>query len=166
MNPLSVYLIDTSYLLELFAVPGCSTEKAVEEVKTRVSDAARSGARLYVTAPCVYELASHIADVADGNQRVSLAGKMRDSVLSSLDEGMPWTVLLSREARWLREAVARFVDTHVLEGIDLSDGTLIDEARRLKQTRYRGAGGRVHIWTKDRKLKAREPDQEPDAFLG
>ncbi len=91
---------------------------------------------------------------------------MRDSVLSSLDEGMPWTVLPSREARWLREAVARFVDTHVLEGIDLSDGTLIDEAARLKRTRYRGPGWRVHIWTKDRKLKAREPDQEPDAFLG
>ena len=43
MSTLPVYLIDTSYLLELFAVPGCSTEAAVAEVKQRVSDAARNG---------------------------------------------------------------------------------------------------------------------------
>ena len=165
MNP-PVYLIDTSYLLELFAVPGCSTKAAVAEIKRRVSDAARKDARMYVTVPCVYELASHISDVPDGNLRVSLAGKMRDSVLSSIDDSMPWTVLPSRASRWLREAVAGFADTHVHEGIDLTDGTLIDEARRLKQTTYRGPGWRVHIWTKDRKLKAREPDTEPDAFLG
>ncbi|MCY3761923.1 MAG: hypothetical protein OXH50_11795 [Gemmatimonadetes bacterium] len=166
MNPLPVYLIDTSYLLELFAVPGNSTEKAVAEVRKRISDAARNRARLYVAVPSIYQLASHISDVANGNLRVSLAEKVRDSVLSSLDEGMPWTVLPSREARWLRDAVTRFADTHVREGIDLTDGTLIDEALRLKQTTYRGPAWRVHIWTKDRKLKAREPDSEPDAFLG
>ena len=136
------------------------------EVKRRVSDAAERDARLYVTVPCVYELASHICDVPDGNLRVSLAGKMRAVVLSSLDEGVPWTLLPSREAPWLGEAVARFADTHAREGMDLSDGTLIDEAARLKRERYRGPSWRVHIWTKDRNLKAREPDKEPDAFLG
>ena len=165
MNP-PVYLIDTSYLLELFAVPGCSTKAAVAEVKRRVSSAARNGARLYVPVPCIYELASHISDVADGNLRVSLAGKMRDSVLSSIDEGKPWTVVPAQEPDGLREAVVRFAANHVLEGIDLNDGILIDEALRLKQSRYGGPGWRVHIWTKDRKLKAREPDTEPDAFLG
>ena len=165
MNP-PVYLIDTSYLLELFAVPGCSTKADVAEVRRRVKVAAKNGARLYVTVPCIYQLASHISDVPDGNLRVSLAGKMRDSVLSSLDEGMPWTVLPSRKSCWLREAVAGFADTYVCEGIDLTDGTLIDEARRLSQSSYRGPEWRVHIWTKDRKLKAREPDTEADAFLG
>jgi hypothetical protein len=43
---------------------------------------------------------------------------------------------------------------------------LIDEARRLKRDRYRGPEWRVHIWTKDRNLKAREPDNEPQAYLG
>lgn len=166
MNPLPVYLIDTSYLLELFAVPGWSTENAVEEVKTRVSEAAVSGARLYVTWPSVYELASHISDVADGNLRRVLAGKMRDSVLSSLEERVPWSIVPSQVDSTLRESVAKFADIHVREGIDLTDGTLIYEARRLKQTTYRGPAWRVHIWTKDRKLKAREPDREPDAFLG
>ena len=55
---------------------------------------------------------------------------------------------------------------HVLEGIDLNDGILIDEARRLKRTRYRGPGWRVHILTKDRNMKARKPDNESDAYLG
>ncbi len=166
MNPLQVYLIDTSYLLELFGVPGCSTAAAVEEVKTRVSEAAVSGARLYVTWPSVYELASHISDVADGNRRGALAGKMRDSVLSSLYEGVPWTLVPSQQPSGFREAVLQFAENHVREGIDLTDGTLIDEAARLKRTRYRGPDWRVHIWTKDRKLKAREPDTEPGAFLG
>ena len=71
MNPLPVYVIDTSYLLELFEVPGYSTEVAVAEIRKRVADAARSGARLYVTVPSVYELAKHISDVRDGNLRSS-----------------------------------------------------------------------------------------------
>ena len=166
MNTLPVYLIDTSYLLELFAVPGCSTEAAVAEVKRRVSDAARNDARLYVTVPCIYELASHISDVADGDQRVSLAGKMRDSVLSSLEERVPWNIVPSQSDSGLKEAVVGFAANHVLEGIDLNDGILIDEARRLKRTRYRGPGWRVHIWTKDRNMKAREPDNESDSYLG
>jgi hypothetical protein len=36
-------------------------------------------------------------------------------------------------------------------------------AERLKE-KYRQQAG-VHIWTKDRRLKAREPDPEPDPFV-
>ena len=68
MNSLPVYVIDTSYLLELFAVPGCSTEEAVVEIRNRAARAARKGARLYVTIPSVYELAEHISDIRDGNR--------------------------------------------------------------------------------------------------
>ena len=52
------------------------------------------------------------------------------------------------------------------EGMSLVDTTLIDEAGRLRQTTYRGQAWRVHIWTKDQRLKAREPDGEPNAFTG
>ncbi len=66
----------------------------------------------------------------------------------------------------LKELVSSFVDHHIYEGIDLSDGTLIDEAQRLKQKRYHGPECRVHIWTKDKRLKAQEPDKEPNAYIG
>ena len=71
MNAQPVYLIDTSYLLELYAVPGHSTQKAVDEIRSRFTDAARQDARLYVTVPSIYELANHIAHISDGNVRFS-----------------------------------------------------------------------------------------------
>ncbi len=51
MNLSRVYVIDTSYLLELFAVPGHSTKEARDKIKIRIAAAAQSGARLYVTVP-------------------------------------------------------------------------------------------------------------------
>ena len=84
-----VYVIDTSYLLEIFAVPGHSTKEAREKIKIRIAAAAQSGARLYVTVPSIYELANHISHVSDGNARRSLAEQVRDTVLSSLDQGTP-----------------------------------------------------------------------------
>ena len=166
MNLSRVYVIDTSYLLELFAVPGDSTEKDIDEIRSRIAAAAKSGARLYVTVPTIYELANHIADVSDGNARRSLAEQVRDTVRSSLDQGTPWTIIPSQQLDTFRNLIVSFIDNHVIQGIGLSDSTLIDEARRLKDTTYRGPGWRVHIWTKDRKLKAYEPDKEPDAYLG
>ena len=166
MKAQPVYVIDTSYLLELYAVPGCSTPEAIDEIRRRFDDAVRQNARLFVTVPSIYELANHIADVSDGNARWSLAKRLRNAILSSLDEGVPWTIIPSQELSALKKLIASFVDNHVLEGIGLSDSTLIDEADRLKRTTYRGSDWRVHIWTKDKELKAREPDKEPHAYLG
>ena len=184
-----VYVIDTSYLLELYAVPGHSTQEAVDKIKSRFKDAVKQNARLYVTVPSIYELANHIAGVSNGNARRSLAEELQDDILRSineevpwtivgaptivatptgkLDEGVPRTIIPSQEPSALKKLIVSFVDNHVLEGIGLSDSTLIDEAHRLKRTTtYRGSAGRVHIWTKDKKLKAREPDNEPHAYLG
>jgi len=48
--------------------------------------------------------------------------------------------------------------------IGLTDASIIAEARRLK-SKY-GKEARVHIWTKDVRLKAHEPNSESDAFVG
>jgi hypothetical protein len=47
------------------------------------------------------------------------------------------------------------------QGIGLSDTSLIEEARRLRK-KYNQPRDRVHIWTKDRRLKTHEPDAEPE----
>lgn len=161
-----VYVIDTSYLLELYAVPGYSTQEAVDKIRSRFKDADKQGARLFVTVPSIYELANHIADVSNGKARRSLTKKLQDAILSSIDKAVPWTIIPSQEPSALKKLIVSFVDNHVIEGIGLSDSTLIDEADRLKRTTYRGSDWRVHIWTKDEKLKAREPDNEPHAYLG
>lgn len=161
-----VYVIDTSYLCELFAVPRYSTEKAISEVRRRFTVAAEIGARLYVSLPTVFELAGHIADVPEGGRRRKLSVGLRDAVFTSIREGQPWSLLPAIN----EGAVKRFLDNFVRyspeKGISLVDTSLIDEANHLRETKYRGEGWQVHIWTKDERLKAEEPDAEPNAFLG
>lgn len=166
MSPTTAYLIDTSYLLELYAIPGKSTPEAIIEVRERLRSAAERGSPLYVTVPSIYELAKHIVRIRDGNQRRRYAVHVKNDVLSSLEKGTPWSVIPSRQLDALGQLVSSFIDNHIHEGIDLTDSTLIDEARRLRRERYKGSGWRVHIWTTDGNLKAREPDREQNAYLG
>lgn len=166
MTPMAAYVIDTSYLLELYAVPGKSTKESITEIRKRLLSAAELRSPLYVTVPSIYELAKHIVRIRDGEVRREFAIRMRDDVLSSLDGGSPWTVIPSRRLDALGQLVSSFVENHIHDGIDLADGTLIDEARRLRRERYSGPGWRVHIWTTDGRLKAREPDAEKNAYLG
>ena len=166
MKSVAAYVIDTSYLLELYAIPGKSTPDAVSEIRKRLLSAATSRSPFYVTVPSIYELAKHISRIQDGNLRRRKAIHMRDAVLSSLKEGTPWTIIPSQKLEALGKLISSFVENHIHEGIDLADGTVIDEAHRLRQERYKGPGCQVHIWTKDRNLKAREPDRERNAYLG
>ena len=166
MKPMAAYVIDTSYLLELYAVPGKSTKESISEIRKRLLSAAESRSPLYVTVPSIYELAKHIVRIPDGNQRRRYAVQVKNDVLSGLAEGTPWNVIPSQQLDALGQLVSSFVENHVHDGIDLADSTLIDEARRLRRERYRGPGWRVHIWTTDGRLKAEEPDRESSAYLG
>ena len=161
----AVFVIDTSYLCELFAVPGCSTPVAIIEVRRRFREAAETGGRLYVTLPAIFEVAGHIANVADGRVRRELSEKLRDAVVGSIDQTLPWNLLPSLSNEAVKQLLAAFVE-QAGAGMSFVDITLVDEARRLRQTTYRGPAWRVHIWTKDREIKAWEPDNESNAFLG
>ena len=166
MTGTPVYVIDTSYLCELFAVPHYSTEGSISEVRKRFAVAVEAGTRLYVSLPAIFELAGHIADVSDGGLRRKLAEELRDTVVSSISEGQPWNLLPVLDRSAVERLINGFVDHAREQGMSLVDTTLIDEAKRLRETTYRGQAWRVHIWTKDQRLKAREPDNEPNAFLG
>jgi hypothetical protein len=65
----SILVIDTSYLLELFRVPGHSEEKVICEIRTRYEQAIKDKAMLFVPLPCIFELGNHIADVRDETRR-------------------------------------------------------------------------------------------------
>ena len=166
MTGTPVYVIDTSYLCELFAVPHYSTEGSISEVRKRFAVAVEAGTRLYVSLPAIFELAGHIADVSDGGLRRKLAEKLRETVVTSIREGQPWNLLPVLDRSAVERLINGFVDHAREQGMSLVDTTLIDEAKRLRETTYRGQAWRVHIWTKDQRLKAREPDNEPNAFLG
>ncbi len=161
-----VYVIDTSYLCELFAVPRYSTEEAISEVKRRFAVAVEAKARLYVSLPTIFELAGHIADIPESRSRRKLSVDLRDVVFTSIREGQPWSLLPAINEDAVKGLLEGFVRYSPEKGISLVDTILIDEANHLRKTRYKGPTWRVHIWTKDQRIKAREPDSEPNAFLG
>jgi predicted nucleic acid-binding protein len=162
-------LIDTSYLVELFKVPGLFEPDFAERVKKRFSAAVHAGHRLYVPFPVVFEVANHIAGVRDGGARKKLADLLANTVRSCVESANPWIITpASEDILYDLSELLRLCDVYAREmavqSIGLSDTAIIDEARRLK-SKYNQPGDRVHIWTRDQALKAHEPDAEPAPLL-
>lgn len=160
-----VLVIDTSYLLELFEVPGFSSFHHVGQVKERFRSAINGSAIFIVPLPCIFEVGNHIAGVHDGAKRNTLAEKLNKSVIGSIKDGAPWVITPSCGLDDLEKLLLLFQGEHVISKIGLTDSFTIHEARRLK-AKYNQADYKIHIWTKDNSLKAQEPDTENNPFIG
>lgn len=163
---LSVFVVDTSYLLELYKVPGFSNDADSATVRRRFKEASRANSRFYVPFPVIFELANHIAHIRDGTARQRLADRLFDDMVSSHQNMMPWVVVPAIPVDELLRFAEAFKSEFARQSVGLTDVVLVEEARRLKRERYGHRNERVHIWTKDRALNAFEPDPEPSPFLG
>jgi rRNA-processing protein FCF1 len=163
------YVLDTSYLLEIYQVPGHSDEASIHAIRQKLRQAIEADARLYVPYPVIFELANHIAHVADGGRRISLARKLADDIRNSAQEGNPWIIVpapdqsVLLELSGLLEWMDEFESDYAAQGLGLSDLAVTKQADALSR-RYPEFA--VHIWTKDNSLKAREPQKEPDVYVG
>ena len=161
-----VFIIDTSYLLELFQVPGRFNATSALSIKDKFKAAAINKARFVVPFPCIFELANHIAHVPDGGQRGALSGTLFKTVKSSLDNGEPWIIPPQKQQNDLLQSLLQiFHEETCCAGCGLTDTFIIEEAKHWKR-KYNQAGYHIHIWSKDHNLKAFEPDQERNPFLG
>jgi hypothetical protein len=166
----TVFVIDTSYLFEFFKLPG-SEEKAIIEIRKRITNAVLdNNTLLYVTLPCLFELGNHIADVRDENRRQKLAHAFSNTIKTCLEKENPWTIIPCVAIKELFGLLDNFTHKSVIQCqkdkcIGLVDTSIVDEAMRLKD-KYKSFGYKVHIWTKDERLKAQEPDPENNPFLG
>src|SRR5208283_191140 len=88
----AVYVIDTSYLVELFGCGRYSNKTASESVRERFKAANKAGGRFFVPLPCLFELGDHIADVGHDELRQKLADNLLKTVRSSLSTHEPWTI--------------------------------------------------------------------------
>lgn len=156
-------VIDTSYLLELYRIPGCFSAAAHDEVWKRFEKALMQKSPIYVPFPAIFEVANHIAHVKDGDKRTRQARQFVAIVLKSIDQGTPFVVIPKLDVENLKLLLDVFAKDFVSQGVGLTDTSIIEEAKRLKREH---ATRQVHIWTTDKGLKAREPDPEPDAFIG
>lgn len=165
-------VVDTSYLLELFRVPGDYEEEAHQRVSAKFAELIQSGGRLYVPVPVIFELANHVADVADGHVRYELARKLKKTVETSLEENSPWIILPTMSERILLDLVDTltlcnaFAEEFAVQSIGLTDISLISISKHVAEKAGRQVPrANVFIWTRDAALKAHEPNAEPDAFV-
>lgn len=161
----TIYVLDTSYLIEIADCDGFSQPKAVAEVRKRLKNAAAKGARFFVPLPCLFELGNHIADVKHAVRRHELAQWLLSSVKNSLTKRTPWHITpTGNPESILPSLMDQFVPLAAKRSVGLVDTFTIAEAKRLKASHER-TKLKVHIWTNDSDLKEHEPDKEVGAFL-
>ena len=134
---ISIFIIDTSYLLELFSVPGHSNIQSNKEIRKRFEIAIKNSCRLYVPLPCIYELANHIAHIDDGDIRKDIASKIYNTIQLSIREYFPWNITPSTSIDELPSMFEIFANEYVLQKISMTDTSIIQEAKRLKKEKYK-----------------------------
>lgn len=145
-------ILDTSWLLELYQVPGDSKRQRYEGVLDQAAIAAQG--RMYVTVPVLFEVANHIVHVRNGHRRRELIKRFREDVSSSLRDEAPWTVVHALQHNVLlrtQDLIAladRFAEESAA-GYSLADITVIDLAQRLQKRQLQ-----VRILAFDKQLEA------------
>lgn len=131
-----VAILDTSWLLELYRVPGYFKESRTLPVRTETAGLIEAGCELFVTVPVLFEVASHITHVRDGRRRHTLGEKLRDDIISSFKRESPWTIatvgrnILFRSQDVIRLA-QRFLESSG-PNYSFADISIIDLATELR----------------------------------
>lgn len=155
-----IFVVDTSYLLELYAVPGFSDRSFSTRLRERMAGLA--GARFHVPAGCLYKFCDHISDVTDGSRRHHLAHRIATDVESSIGRARPWLISPSKGLSELAGFIRAFASDPTRHVVGLTNSDVIEIANELKRKYGSSTDYRVHIWTRNAQLKAHEPDQEPE----
>ena len=153
----SVAILDTSWLLELYQVPGYFKASRTLDVRENTADIGKARYELFVTVPVLFEVASHITHVRDGRRRRTLGKRLRDDITSSIDRESPWTIttvgreilLRSEDVLTLAEYARGSLRMHFASGL----------AVPTDSHREQGDGRRVAGWI------GAEPAYEQDVLV-
>lgn len=132
-----VAILDTSWLLELYRVPGYFEKSRTRDVERRTAAVGKAGYELFVTVPVLFEVASHITHVRKGGRRRALGKRLRDDIASSIDRESPWTIAtVGREILLRAEDVIRLADRFLEEtgpNYSFANISIIDLAAKLRR---------------------------------
>ena len=146
-------ILDTSWLLELYRVPGHFKPSRTSSVLTKTADLVDAGGELLVTVPVLFEVASHITHVLGGRRRRTLAVRLRDDIESSLNRESPWTITAVGSDILLRSGDVMKLAERFLESsgdsYSFADISIIDLAAELRRS-----GKMVKILAFDEQLEA------------
>ncbi len=122
-------------------------------VHTETADLIEAECELFVTVPVLFEVASHITHVRDGNRRRALGAKLRDDISSSIEVESPWTIATSGPDILMRSADVIKLADRFLESsgpnYSFADISIIDLATELKRS-----GKTVKVLAFDKQLEA------------
>jgi hypothetical protein len=174
-----VIVIDTSWLLDFYGIPGSSSQSKKVDPKVRenmyqhLKNASENCDLLFVPWPCIFEVGNHIAKAFKANQR-ELAQRVLDDVKTSVDPKTryPWTLTPIEDIsiNFLPELFEKFATKYagknsLIEGkresIGLTDAFTIAEVERLEKCYPHR---KVHIWTTDELLKSYAHDREENPY--
>ena len=131
-----IAILDTSWLLELYRVPGYCEKSRFRSVREKTGGIIEAGGELFVTVPVLFEVANHITPVRDGRRRRTLREKFRDDVKRSLDGSGPWTIVATGKDILLRSKdvirlAERFLQTSG-ENYSFANISIVDLAATLQ----------------------------------
>ena len=132
-----VAILDTSWLLKLYRVPGDFQESRTLTVRAEAGRLVNAGCELFVTVPVLLEVASHITHVRDGSRCRDLGERLLGDIESSIGRGSPWTIasvgpeilLRFEDVIWLAR---RFLESSG-PNYSFADISIIDLAAELRR---------------------------------
>ena len=133
-------VIDTSWLVELYRVPGHCHQSRSSAVRAELGDVIEKGQRAWVPVPVLFELANHIAHVKDGNIRRDLSGRLASDIRQSIEHETPWLIPSVGRGTLLRtKELVHLADRFLRDsgpGYSLADISVIDLAEALRESDY------------------------------
>lgn len=111
-----IYVVDTSYLLELYRVPGWCDADAIPEIRKRFKRAWKQGDRLFLPLGCLLEYGNHVADIKDAHDRAKWAQLLHELVVEILDDtkqSCPFTLTEAPEIKSVELLVRNWRNKHV-----------------------------------------------------
>ncbi|MBD8597329.1 hypothetical protein [Pseudomonas sp. CFBP 8772] len=167
-----IILLDTSFMLELFAVPLDSTPERHHAAVALFESAIENSYDIYCTLGVLYEIANHIVDIKNIKVQSQIAEQFKGMVELAWAENIPFTVIPnSSSAEVLAQFAAlpeicRKYNESLRQRLSLIDCTIVEVAQKLRSN-YRDRERRwpAHIWTSHGELKALEPDRFDHDFF-
>jgi len=171
-------VVDTSYLLEFYKIGGketrkCWSEEGHKRVKEKFDEEDKLESRFYFPIPVLFEFANHIND-ANNKQKVL---KCLMELIEKCQTLPNYTITPCSDAEDMEsfmvdliEIVNKFTNEFNQKPLSLTNVSIIAEVQRLEKffknnKRMQKNNLKIHIWTKNRALKGKEPDEEENPFV-
>lgn len=160
-----IIVLDTSYMLELFAVPLDSKPCRSAEARRLFEEAINSGFDIYCPLSVLYELANHIVDIKNNDLQREIAEHFKKMVEGAFTSDIPFSIIPNGNSTPVHKELAslpilcRDYQDKIRMGLGLTDCTIIDVAHTLKASyESRKKNWPTYVWTTHAALKSHAPD--------